>query len=68
MQDNSVEQTQASNISSTVSSQVKPVFKRNNMSWHVIPLETCDLDYFERQKELFSKWIHLFDEDWLTMR
>ncbi|WAR26728.1 HSPB1-like protein [Mya arenaria] len=38
------------------------------MSWSIVPLLTRDLDYFDRQRDQYSKWMHLFDDDWRAMR
>lgn len=38
------------------------------VSWKVLPLHTRDIDFFERQRNLFSTWLGKFDEDWKNMR
>ncbi|XP_052273208.1 heat shock protein 27-like [Dreissena polymorpha] len=37
------------------------------MSWNLVPLLTRDLDYFGRQRDLFSDWLHTFDDDWRSL-
>ncbi|XP_060562248.1 heat shock protein 27-like [Ruditapes philippinarum] len=34
------------------------------MSWDIVPLSKWDFGYFDRQRDLFSEWLHLFDDDW----
>lgn len=38
------------------------------MAWQLVPLLTRDLDFFDRQRDLFSRWLGAFDDDWKAMR
>ncbi|XP_045199848.2 heat shock protein 27-like [Mercenaria mercenaria] len=34
------------------------------MPWVIVPLDKKDFGYFDRQRDLFSGWRHLFDDTW----
>ena len=37
------------------------------MSWVLVPLGRKDFGYFDRQRDLFSDWLHMFDDSWKDM-
>jgi hypothetical protein len=34
------------------------------MSWVLVPVGMKDFGYFDRQRDMFSDWLHLFDDSW----
>ena len=34
------------------------------MSWILVPTGRQNFGYFDRQRDLFSDWLHLFDDSW----
>lgn len=37
------------------------------MSWSLVPTFAREFDFFDRQRDLFSEWLHRFDDDWRMM-
>ncbi|XP_053373623.1 heat shock protein Hsp-16.1/Hsp-16.11-like [Mercenaria mercenaria] len=38
-----------------------------SQDWNLVPTFRREFDFFDRQRDLFSEWLHRFDDDWRLM-